>query len=81
VHVYIFVSGVAVRLIFLGTWLFLFTGCQEVMVNVGNVGTRENPLEKAGILENNEVWSGATLTLIRTALFAILTQTALLLSR
>jgi len=58
VHVYIFVSGIAVRLIFLGAWLILFIGCQEIMVNVGNVGTRENPLEKAGILENNEVWSG-----------------------
>jgi len=27
-------------------------------VNIGNVGTRENPLEKTGVLENSEIWSG-----------------------
>ena len=27
-------------------------------MNIGNVGTRENPLEKTGVLENSETWSG-----------------------
>ena len=57
-HVHIFINGFAIRLISVGIWLVLFIGCQEIVVNVGNVGTREKPLEKTGVLENSEIWSG-----------------------
>ena len=55
---YILMNRIAVRLFFLGAWLILFIGCQEAMMNAGNIGTRENPLEKTGTLANSEIWSG-----------------------
>ena len=33
-------------------------GCQGSAFNTGEVGTKENPLQKSGELTENEVWAG-----------------------
>ena len=40
---------------------FLWFGCQGGAFNIGEVGTKENPLEKSGELMENEVWAGRIL--------------------
>ncbi len=39
-------------------FVFFSIGCQGSAFNVGEVGTRENPLKKSGELTENEVWGG-----------------------
>lgn len=41
--------------------VWLWIGCQRATLNIGDVGTSENPLEKAGELTKNEVWAGKIL--------------------
>jgi hypothetical protein len=36
----------------------LWIGCQASTLNIGDIGTSENPLEKSGTLTKSEVWSG-----------------------
>ena len=39
----------------------LWMGCQTSTLNIGDIGTSENPLEKSGVLTKSEVWSGKIL--------------------
>lgn len=41
--------------------LFVWIGCQGSAFNAGEVGTKENPLQKSGELTENEVWAGRIL--------------------
>lgn len=41
--------------------VWLWIGCQGATLNIGDVGTSENPLEKAGELTKSEVWGGKIL--------------------
>ena len=40
-------------------WLWM--GCQGATLNIPDVGTSENPLEKSGQLSKSEVWAGKIL--------------------
>ena len=41
--------------------LVLWLGCQTTTLNIANVGTSANPLEKSGELVTDEVWAGKVL--------------------
>ena len=40
---------------------YLWVSCQTSTLNIGDVGTSENPLEKSGELATSEVWAGKIL--------------------
>lgn len=51
-------AGNRLYIIILALSLFLWLGCQGGALNIGDVGTSENPLRKSGELVENEVWAG-----------------------